>query len=497
MDQQYHFEFNKDLFDYPCKDFIKHLSTSGNTRILFSGKFGIGKSYFLDHFFKEKVQISTMSEIKYRAFHIYPVNYSIASNEDIFRYLKYDVITAMLLNKIELEESDLTYFNTLPKYLKGKLLKVLATIIYMIPKVGKDVYNSYEKIEKLKDEFLKYHEVQSTTQGDILIEFLEELETKEGSIFENDVITKLISNILERLKEKTKQENILIIDDLDRIDPEHIFRLLNVFAAHLDNPGGLPNKLGFDKIVVVCDIKNLRNIFRAKYGGLTDFNGYIDKYYSYEIYQFDNRKILENISIEAFKSIRMPTNDPQSLSYFKDQHFRSNSLAIDLLRIFVYYGLISLRNLKNRIESKIELDPTRQLKFDDKTTVFQLEHTLLTHFKILKEITGGYDTLKEFLNRVQLNDFKFPDLNQICNKLLFFIHWSETLRGDGEVVLEGTDKKFFMRIANGKIPHKLSNLLVYAYDTKLNSSTDQYKFTPKEFLILLNEFIDLLISLEN
>ena len=40
-------------------------------------------------------------------------------------------------------------------------------------------------------------------------------------------------NLIDQLK-KDGKKTVLIIDDLDRIDPEHIFRLLNVFAAHLD-----------------------------------------------------------------------------------------------------------------------------------------------------------------------------------------------------------------------------------------------------------------------
>src|SRR5688572_15619412 len=176
------FEFRPDLFDFPCTDFIKHLIAPGNNRIIFSGKFGIGKSYFLDHFFKDKTQIAKMFDVRYRAFHIYPVNYSIASNEDIFRYIKYDVINTMLISNIKLEENDFKHIDTLPDFLRGNLLKVLATLIYMIPKIGKDVYDSYEKIEDLKGEFLKHHKAVSESEGDKLIGFLEKIENKEGSV---------------------------------------------------------------------------------------------------------------------------------------------------------------------------------------------------------------------------------------------------------------------------------------------------------------------------
>ena len=58
-------------------------------------------------------------------------------------------------------------------------------------------------------------------ESDLLIEFLEQAELEEGNIYENDVITKSIESILKSIK--LDKENILVIDDLDRIDPEHIF----------------------------------------------------------------------------------------------------------------------------------------------------------------------------------------------------------------------------------------------------------------------------------
>ncbi len=51
------------------------------------------------------------------------------------------------------------------------------------------------------------------------------------------------------------KEVVRILDDLDRIDTEHIFRLLNVFVAQVDvvGKGENDNKFGFDKVIFVCD----------------------------------------------------------------------------------------------------------------------------------------------------------------------------------------------------------------------------------------------------
>ena len=91
---------------------------------------------------------------------------------------------------------------------------------------------------------------------------------------------------------KTNKKVILVIDDLDRIDPEHIFRILNILSVHNDFENQQEHKFGFDKTILVCDIANIRNIYRAKYGINVDFNGYIDKFYSKEIYYFHNEEAI-------------------------------------------------------------------------------------------------------------------------------------------------------------------------------------------------------------
>ena len=81
-------------FKIPIEDlfpkFKEHLEIKDNSRILFSGKFGIGKTYFLKEFFKTSQE--------YEVFHFSPVNYQINSNEDIAEFLKYDILVE--LNKM-------------------------------------------------------------------------------------------------------------------------------------------------------------------------------------------------------------------------------------------------------------------------------------------------------------------------------------------------------------------------------------------------------------
>jgi len=235
-------ELDLNLFKEPQKKFIKHLNIENNERIIFSGKFGHGKTTFLQEFFREEDQKKEFRIKKYNVISLFPVNYSIASNEDIFRYIKYDIILEMLKNGYQIENSIETYYTTLPKFISKNFDKVLAAIVYMIPHVGKNIVECYEKWDKLKDEYLAFDKDSKllTDTGNQFVNFIEKLEQTEGSIYEDDLISKLIEQVLnDKLEPEGAEENVLIIDDLDRIDPEHIFRILNVFAAHFDRTNDL------------------------------------------------------------------------------------------------------------------------------------------------------------------------------------------------------------------------------------------------------------------
>ena len=117
--------------------------------------------------------------------------------------------------------------------------------------------------------------------------FLEQIATKTD-IVATDYVSQLLREKIETLKENKR--SVLILDDFDRIDPEHTFRILNVLSAHID--GDEENKFGFDHIIIVGDIENLRNIFHHKYGDKTDFWGYFDKFFTVEPYPFNNEQAI-------------------------------------------------------------------------------------------------------------------------------------------------------------------------------------------------------------
>lgn len=321
-------------------EFESHLQA--NKRVLFSGKYGTGKTYFLREYFQS-------NESKYNVFHLFPVNYQVSNNEDIFELIKIDILGHILDKGWSFKDEE-----------QQKISKTLALQFYTIEKASsafkaitqiftlgksKSVANGADELGKIINGFTKYYKELSVEKDtfDKIIEFAEIFKNKRGSIYESDNITQLISELIRDHSGigQQRKENILIIDDLDRIEPEHIFRILNVFSAHFDIVSEEENKFGFGKVIFVCDLNNIRNIFSAKYGVNTDFNGYINKFFSSHIYYFDNKiEIKKTITDFVYKKL-------SSSSIGNNYYNQLNETIIMLLSVLIHSNEISIRQLRN------------------------------------------------------------------------------------------------------------------------------------------------------
>ncbi|MGN6417588.1 MAG: P-loop NTPase fold protein [Pseudobacter sp.] len=376
----------EDIFHFPCKEFSEHLENKSNERIFFSGRYGIGKTQFLKDFFKQE-----SIEAKYDVYHLFPIDYSITANEDIIRYLKYDIINELLLKNENVDEERLGFLKTVPKFILNNLHKVTASIIHMIPKIGKDVVESFERIDKLKEEFLKFHDDENVTETDKMIMYLEKLEAEEGGIYENDLITKIITSFIS----STKKQTVLILDDLDRIDPEHVFRILNVFASHFDK-SGTGNKFGFNKIILVCDNKNMRSIYQHKYGIDADYSGYIDKFYSNEVYHFDNINAIQKSLNKIFNSIDFRYSNEQELLTIRKVFFGDNFLN-NIITMLLNRSYINLRSIVKLYSKSVNYhyNELNILRYNSSIASWKIPIT--AQYKILRDIAGDYTNLKKIL----------------------------------------------------------------------------------------------------
>ncbi len=223
---------------------------------------------------------------------------------------------------------------------------------------------------------------------------MNEIENSKGSIYEYDVITWLIELGVKRLQEKA--EVALVIDDLDRIDPEHIFRILNVFAAHFDDSkSDKANKFGLDRIILVCDIGNIRKIFSNKYGMDVDFDGYIDKFYSKEVFHFDNSENLKSIVKEIQHSIKTHIFNEIELSlnnYLKSNIINSEILT-KILSHLIECEAISLRSLLRYYKSTIQFDNKAIVFWNTGVRIDNWKCSMVMILDVLYKLFGDYHHL--------------------------------------------------------------------------------------------------------
>lgn len=302
--------------DLHLNDFKQYLEA--NSRCVFSAKFGNGKSYFFNQFMKEYSD-------EYLFIPIYPVNYQVMDNKDIFELIKRDILIRLLSNDlVDIEAID--YNPSFLCYYINNIKDATTDILELIPNVnlyGVDINlgDVIKKVKGIKEKYDKWKEEITKTQRESADDYIDHFTKLNGSIYEFDAISQLICDIIKKYKQiYSKKKVVLIIEDLDRIDPAHIFRILNVFSAHFDRYNvstfkpdliGHDNKFCFDKIISVCDIDNIRNIYHHVYGEKTDFVGYISKFSNSKAFRYslqDDLKdyiinILLDIELQKYKNV--------------------------------------------------------------------------------------------------------------------------------------------------------------------------------------------------
>lgn len=297
-------------------DFESHLDIEKNSRIFFSGQFGIGKTYFLNEFFNSKKD-------KYEVFHLYPVNYQISNNEDILDLIKYDILVELVKknknilqeNKVNgIKDSSLLFYSWIKNKISVNSIlhstlslgescadMSLDPISSFLGKLGKPLKDLLE----IDSEFQIFKKEYIGGEKTLVENYTKAIKTK--NISETDYLSHLLKEKI--IKQKDNKKSILVLDDLDRIDPEHIFRILNVLSAYFEQEH--ENKFGFDSIIIVADYTNLKHFFHHKYGAKADFSGYIDKFFTIDPYYFDNKKAVLDMIEEITKSIK---NEEPNLS---------------------------------------------------------------------------------------------------------------------------------------------------------------------------------------
>ena len=262
------------------------------SRIIFSAKFGDGKSYFLNEFMKSYDE----NKNDYYFITLHPVNYVVEENRDVIEYIKRDILFQLIKdNRIyDFKEGYDKIFDAVCN--KESLLKLVDFVASIIPVKGlKDGYIALKNLVSTIDEKRKEQDVLH-----VVDDYLNGFYGKSGSISECDAFTYLIQKSLEQMMAKS----VLIIEDLDRIDPAHLFRIMNVLSSQVDNPyySHVPhgNKFGFDKIILVMDYEIAKHLFHHFYGKEANYEGYMNKFlntlpFSYSIKEEAHRQVRQKI----------------------------------------------------------------------------------------------------------------------------------------------------------------------------------------------------------
>lgn len=283
------------------KDFKIHLDS--HPRTILSAKFGDGKSYFLNQLAKNE-----MVSMDYVFITLHPINYQILDNKDVLELIKRDILAQMIINKMIKTEYDISNDELLYYYLKDHGFSLFDNIFEIISNLGLESSHisafmagikGVQIIKTIKKEFEEIKNKKDIVS--IIDKFIENTDCTT-KVYEEDIYTKIIKDNIKYYKEEQHKKVVLVVEDMDRLDPAHLFRIMNVFSSHLDycyNYGGEDtnpndNKFNLDNIVFVLDYENTKKIYEHFYGTSTDFEGYIHKFSSNGFYKYSLKDVRDD-----------------------------------------------------------------------------------------------------------------------------------------------------------------------------------------------------------
>lgn len=427
---------------YELKDFYHHLNEATIDRTIFSAKFGDGKTEFLKQF-KEKYQN------EYDFYTLYPVNYQIAPNEQIMEYIKRDLLFQLILNnKIEqgIEIPDSIAFQW---YLCNNPFDIIRDCMKFAPSLigtmaqyqmvlegvtalAETIIKQYQKFKDFKEEINN----NSFKEG---VNYIGRFNNETGSIYELDPISWIIAKSITAEKGKT---SVLIIEDLDRIDPAHLFRILNIFSAHIDRQyllsdqniikddeekplDQLPNKFGFKKIIFVMDAEATKAIYEKFYGNY-NYQGYISKFISKRIFEYSITKLaLSKLKEHIYHECNI---DPEQVFTALTDNIEGLDFSVrDIVRVLDNFT-DSYRKEMVKITNNIQfLSDTPLVKLI--AILSRLGVNRQQNVQIIKRITPDRDIVR-LLGYFVLDESTFAgDFSILYNRQLYQIEFNPNIDG--------------------------------------------------------------------
>lgn len=117
--------------DDKVKDFGFHLRA--NARTILSSRFGDGKSYFLNTIRNDQVLANEFEFLT-----LYPVNYQVADNKDIFDMIKRDILFQLMLHGMLTDRITFTKSEAWSWFIYSKGANLVWDLLRVIPDLGID-----------------------------------------------------------------------------------------------------------------------------------------------------------------------------------------------------------------------------------------------------------------------------------------------------------------------------------------------------------------------
>lgn len=412
-------------------NFKNHLLS--HPRTILSAKYGDGKTFFLSNFIDNPNVKDDFSFLT-----LYPVNYQVLPNKDIFELIKRDLLIQMISNGM-LENYEISDDVALAFFIQNKFSTISEALLPFIQildspsPIAKGLIVGLESLKMLKTLKKKYRDWKFEFDDAEKIE--DYIINNRKVIYENDAITEIIRGGIKKYKETTKKKVVLIIEDLDRLDPAHLFRILNVFSAHIDYGYrlGTPldekyivgNKFDVDNVVMVMDYENTHNIFKHFYGEYANFNGYIDKFCSNNYFKYS----LAEQKYEYFIKLVMEiTQLPYNLvsKYFNMNDIPSKSIR-DLRKCFIDIDkdLIDKGEPYDKFSKNILrlLAIARRLGLNDQNIINNLKAGNSSYLDEVMKYAGPY--LSVLSNNGKIGEFGYVQGN------VYYVLVDPYLNGDG------------------------------------------------------------------
>lgn len=328
--------------DDAMERFENHLLS--HDRVIFSAKFGDGKTFFLNKF-EEKCKKSPNSPFEFVT--LYPVNYQVLVNKDIFELIKHNVLLQILQLGMIDTNYEVTDKMAFEFYVQSHFCSVAESFFSMLNELGADdlftnslfgIFKTIGWFKSLKDKVSELK--QKSAQTEFLDKYLSTFD--ENSVYENDIITKIIRDNIQAYQNKHNKKVVLVIEDMDRLDPAHLFRIMNVFSAHMDygyrslqstDDTLIDNKFGVSNVVFVMHAENTEAIFHHFYGNGADYEGYMSKFYNKDIFHFslaeEKEKYALNLIIKMTGLSEDKLGEFFSTGFFENVTMRSIKFALD------------------------------------------------------------------------------------------------------------------------------------------------------------------------